>query len=623
VDGSGETAAFQGPNGVAIDSAGNVYVADSLNDTIRKITPAGVVTTLAGTAGVPGSADGQGPAARFRAIRAIAIDGADNLYAIDLLNGLRAITPGGDVTTVPMQPSPCCASWAGSLNGVGIAIDSSHNIYVADLELEAILKISPGGTVTTFAGGLEIAGDADGTGTAARFNYPSGLAFDIAGNLFVADWGNSAIRKITPAAVVTTIAAFPHPLGITVDSAGNLYVTGSYQGPPPPLNYTIGKITPAGAVTTLAGTVGIIGSEDGIGAAASFNQPSGIAIDGMGNLYVADEGNNEIRKITPAAVVSTFAGWTGAGGYADGTGAAAQFNSPQGLATGEAGQIYVMDTLNAAIRKVAPVGLVSTLSQIPPPTLASFSDFYGNGIAVDSAGALYYAETTFYLEENTQYYQSYTTTLRNSAGRSIPVYSCFYAYVLNCNSIFANIAIDPLGNVYVTGNQTIDKIDPSGNLTILAGANGVNGTADGSGASARFNAPWGIAIDGAGNLYVTDSGNNTIRKITPAGVVTTLAGTAGISGSTDGIGTTAEFSTPSGIAVDGAGNAYVADSFNNTIRKITPAGEVSTIAGQPGRIGFISGSLPGALSHPIGLALFGTTLYTTCNNSIVQVTNVP
>ena len=237
-DGTGSVAHFNRPAGVATDSGGNVYVADTDNHTIRKITASGVVRTLAGLAGVSGSADGAGSAARFN-------------------------SPGG------------------------VAADSAGNIYVADSGNKTIRKITAAGVVSTLAGSALNAGIADGTGGAARFDNPLGVATDSAGNVYVADANNDTIRKITPAAVVTT----------------------------------------------LAGSPGLDGSTDGTGSAARFSFPYGVATDGAGNVYVADYSNSTIRKITPAGAVTTFAGAAHLEGITDGTGSAARFRSPDGVAT--------------------------------------------------------------------------------------------------------------------------------------------------------------------------------------------------------------------------------------------------------------------------------------------------
>jgi serine/threonine-protein kinase len=247
-----------------------------------------------------------------------------------------------------------------------------------------------------------------------------------------------------------------------------------------------------------------------------------VAADAAGNVYVADAGNNRIRAITPAGLVSTFAG-TGAQGRADSPDTAT-FNSPLGVAVDGSGNLYVADYGNDVIRKISPAGLVSTLAG----TGAVGAD-NGAGIAA-----------TFDLPEG--------------------------------------VAVDASGNVYVAdnGNNLIRKITPAGVVSTLAGS-GTAGSANGTGTSASFNSPFGVAVDAAGNVYVADSGNNLIRKITPAGVVSTLAG-SGARGANNASGSAASFNTPSGVSVDASGNVYVADENNNQIRKITPAGVVSTVA---------------------------------------------
>jgi len=309
-DGTGSAASFETPSGVAVDSNGNVYVADTDNQEIRKITPAGVVSTLAGSTTV-GHADGTGSAASFQAPGGVAVDSNGNVYVADTHNyAIRKITPAGVVSTLA-GGAPGKADGTGSAASfdlpTGVAVDSNGNVYVADSFNYAIRKITPTGVVSTLAGSGAV-GAADGTGRAASFYLPNGVAVDGSGNVYVADWGNNAIRKITPAGVVTTLAgsttitpgnddgtgraaSFSIPAGVAVDSSGNVYVA-DY------VNNEIRKVTSAGVVTTLAGST-TAGNADGTGSAASFKQPHGVAVDSNGNVYVADQGNNAIRKLTP------------------------------------------------------------------------------------------------------------------------------------------------------------------------------------------------------------------------------------------------------------------------------------------------------------------------------------
>jgi sugar lactone lactonase YvrE len=354
--------------------------------------------------------------------------------------------------------------------------------------------------ITTLAGmpgtpgGADIAGSANGTGTAAQFNAPFGLAVDSGGNLYVGDTANNEIRRISN----------------------------------------------GGVVTTLAGKAGSTGSADGVGSTASFNSPAGIAVGIDGTVYVADSGNDTIRKITPGGVVSTFAGTAGSAGYGDGAGGAAQFRKPSGVAVDSAGNVYVADTGNYVVRKITPGGVVSTLAGIPG------TDGWIDGSAVNSKF-----------------------------------------------SQLSGVAVDPNGNVFVadTGNNTVREISASGTVSTPffpeGELNGGGGTLVDWGfgdPAPEYHEPTGVACDAAGNLYVTDSFNETIRKVVFGGTEEyygtfgysrTLAGTPGPTGgnvgNADGAGNAASFDYPAGIAVNSSGTIFVADVENNDIRMGVPA----------------------------------------------------
>jgi sugar lactone lactonase YvrE len=643
LDATGGAARFYGPQGAAIDAAGNIFVADNVRNTVREISAAGVVTTIAGRSGIFGSTDGGRGTSMLHTPSAVAVDAAGNVYVADTGNDtIRKVTPAGDTSTLAGT-----AGVTGSTDGPaasalfnapgGIAVDGAGNLYVADSGNNTIRVISAAGTVSTLAGTTGVAGAADGTGAAAQFSAPLGITVDGAGNVFVADTANNTIRAITPLGAVTTVAGtagvfgpldgvgtaalFSDPSGITVDAAGNLYVADSGD-------QLIRLITPALVVSTIAGS-GAVGSLDGNGVAAQFDVPWGIAVDAVGNLFIGDYGNDAIRKITPAAVVTTLAGTAPHPGATDASGSAASFNAPAAVATDTAGNSYIADSNSNTIRKVTAAGVVRTLAGTAG-VVGSLDGVGGAaqfnaplGIAVDAVGNVYVADTgnnTIRMITSA----GVVTTLAGAAGVTGSADGTGAAASFNAPSA---LAMNAAGNLYVAdaGNNTIRMVTAAGVVSTLAGSPGTTGSADGSGAAASFNNPQGITTDAAGNVYVADTDNHTIRKVSPMGAVTTLAGTPGLFGAADGTAAAAVFFHPHGLAIDTVGNLYVADTDNNTLRKVTPAGVVTTVVGAPFAAGVVLGPLPGSVNNPWGIALVpGPTLSLVVSdqveNSILVIT---
>jgi serine/threonine protein kinase, bacterial len=464
VDSTGKVTAVKGGSAtITVTLAGDANYLGTSDDSAIKASY--TVTVLSGyTVGgtLSGLASGASvvikntfPVGSFNSSESITLN-ANGSFTFKTALGVSGYTGNEYTVTVTTQPTgqTCTVS-----KGSGTVSTSN----ITDVAVSCTSGNT--GTVTTLAGSGTI-GSADGQGMAASFNGVRGVAVDSSGNVYVAEYTNAKIRKIDSSGYVTTLAGsgtqasldgkgmnaqFSGPRGVAVDSAGNVYVA-EYFG------HKIRKIDSEGNVTTLAGS-GRVGSADGQGAAASFNAPTGLAVDGSGNVYVADISNNKIRKIDSSGLVTTLAG-SGTSGSADGQGMAATFNRPQGL-------------------------------------------------AIDGSGNLYVADTS---------------------------------------------------------NHTIRKIDSSGNVTTLAGS-GLANSVDGQGTAASFSTPNGVAVDSAGNLYVSDGAGHKIRKIDSSGKVTTLAG-SGTSGSVDGQGTAASFASPFGVAVDSAGNLYVSDSGAHKIRMI-------------------------------------------------------
>ncbi len=412
----GLTGVFTSPTSRDLLVTGSIDTADG----VQTVVPAGVTAVSLNVTVVGPTADG------FLSVRPADATGAPTTSSLNFAAGqvipnavtVKVPTSGGDAgrieitynalgvegptthilvdivgyyqATAPADGAPCTE---GGLPGT---IFNGHN-SAGETSVTCFHNL-----VTTLAG-QATAGSTDATGIAAKFNNPYGVAVDTAGNIYVADKYNNRVRKITPAGVVTTLAGsgaagstdgtgiaaqFNNPFAVAVDAAGNVYVADTN-------NNRIRKITPAGVVTTLAGSTA--GYNDATGAAAQFNSPfNGVAVDATGNVYVADTNNNRIRKITPAGVVSTLAG-SGVAGSTDGTGAGAQFYNPQGVAVDATGNVYVADTNNNRIRKITPVGVVSTLAGsilgYVDSTLAGARFTYASGVAVDSAGNLYVADS--------------------------------------------------------------------------------------------------------------------------------------------------------------------------------------------------------------------------------------
>lgn len=344
-------------------------------------------------------------------------------------------------------------------------------------------------------------------------------------------------------------------------------------------------------MTTLAGRADVPGNADGAGTAASFRGPMGIAVDATGVVYVADTGNRAIRRITASGTVTTVAQ------------SGSALSEPRGVAIGTTGAILVADYGSHTIRSISTSGAVTTLAgsiDAPGTTDGASSSarfHYPSALTVLSDGSLLVADT----DNDTirEIRDNVVRTLAGQAGRVLTADGQGTAARFDEPDA---TAVDSAGVVYVAdkASHVIRRIGTDGAVTTFAGPPGAFGVDDGTGDGARFYAPTGVAVDAAGNLFVADSMNSTIRKITPGRVVTTLAGSGRSRGAADGSGAAARFSQPFGVAADGAGNLYVTDSQANTIRRISSAGEVTTLAGQSGAAGSTDGTGARAIQLPVG-----------------------
>ena len=563
------------PRGVAVDGAGNLFVADRRNHRIRRVNPGGTITTVAGTGEEGFSGDG-GPADQAR---------------LDF-------------------PS-------------GVAVDGAGNLFIADTVNDRIRRVDPAGTITTVAGTGEEGFSGDGgPAEQARLDFPRGVAVDGSGNLFIADRANHRIRRVDPAGTITTIAGtgergysgdggpadqarLDSPVGVAVDGAGNLFIADTF-------NQRIRRVDPAGIITTIAGTGGFGFSGDGGPAdQARLAFPVGVAVDGAGNLFIADEGNHRIRRVDPAGTITTIAGTGGFGFSGDGGPAdQARLDSPVGVAVDGAGNLFIADTLNHRIRRVDPAGSITTVAGTAergdggPAEQARL--YFPSGVAVDGAGNLFVAD-----QDNQRIRRvDRTGTITTVAGTGERGFSGDGGPADQARLYFpSGVAVDVAGNLFIADrrNHRIRRVDPGGTSTTVAGTGEEGFSGDGGPADqARLYFPTGVAMDVAGNLFIADWGNNRIRRVDRAGTITTVAGTGerGFSGD-GGPADQARLDFPSGVAVDVAGNLFIADRFNDRIRKVDRAGTITTVAGT-GRRGFRGDGGPAdqaRLDFPSGVAV--------------------
>jgi uncharacterized protein (TIGR03437 family) len=543
------------PQGVAVDKSGNLYIVDRGNQRIRMVNASsGIISTIAGSSTTGYSGDG-GPAAQatFNLPSSIAIDASGNLYIADTNNwAIRRISTSGIITTVAGNGQYGYggdngqATKAKLAGPTGVAVDASGNLYIADSGNERIRYVNSSGVIATIAGTGVAGFSGDGSAaTAARFSNPVAVALDASGNVYVADLDNNRIRRFALGGTVTTFAGTTNSVGdggpstqarvepwaVAVDSAGNLYIADRSE-------QRVRKVTPAGTIATVAGTGQTgYGGDNGPATAAVLSTPNDVAVDRSGNLYIADAGNNRIRRVDAATgTITTFAGTGGCCYAGTGTGGdgglatAATLYYPVSVAVDASGNVYFTDLVQTktspapvAIRRVTTDGMIHTWA--------------GGGTKVGFSG-----------------------------DGGPPLSAQF-------GSSIENIRTGPDGSLYIadTNNNRVRKVDPAG-ATINTVAGNAQTSASGNGGpatSAGLDPPWSVVVDAAGNFYI--GANGTVREVTANGTIGPYAGNGGWGFSGDGgPATAASVAGVSGLALDSGNNLYIADSGNRRVRQVQP-----------------------------------------------------
>ncbi|MGA2174598.1 MAG: immunoglobulin domain-containing protein [Verrucomicrobiota bacterium] len=573
--GAATSASLALPAAVAVDNLGNLFIADMLNNRIRQVNTNGIITTIAGNGKYGYFGDGgAGTNAELNGPSGVAVDIYGNLFIADSGNNcIRKLAANGIITTVAGNGTNGFSGDGGpAANALlsypgGLALDASGNLFIADQYNQRIREVATNGIITTVAGDGGSGGYSGngGPATNASLYYPTAVAVDASGSLFIADGNNSVIREVGTNGIITTVAGrggvggysgdggpavnaeLGYPQGLAVDSLGNVIIADTDNG-------RVRQTKVGGVINTVAG--GGIG-DGGAAVNACIREPIAVALDPSGNLLYCDVGNDLVREIRTNGITSTVAG-NGSYGYTGNGGPAtnATMSEPVAVAADNLGNLFIVDLENDVIRKVGTNGIITTAA-------GGGTNSSGNGV------------------------------LATNASLSSP----------------RGLAVNSLGNLFIadTSSNRIREVSASGSITTVAGTGAPGFSGDGGPATnATFHGPWGIAFDSSGNLFIADLGNSRIRQIGTNGLVATVAGngTAGFSGD-GGAATNAALNHPYAVAVDGFGNLFIADGGNFRVRKVANTGTITTLAGN-GTEGFLGdGGWPvdAELALPIGVAV--------------------
>ncbi len=691
--GPATSSSLDGPEGVAVDAYGDLFIADTLNDVVEEITPTGRLSVVTGEA-VNYDLPTPGPATSSELYNpaGVAVDARGDLFIADTHNNVvEEVSPAGRLSVVagvatgvvgeagPPTPGPATSSRLGFEQGV--AADARGQLFIADTSNDVVEDVTPAGRLSVVAGEGDQAGPpTPGQATNSELNEPYGVAVDARGDLFIADTGNDVVEKVTAAgrlSVVAGIADQPGPpkrgpadrsklagpFKVAVDARGDLFISdeGNYDveevtasgrlsvvagdgqpGRPTPGpaigpglgnepdgvavnsrgdlfiaeygNAVVEEVNTTGRLSVVAGVVDQSGPPiAGPATSSELESPSGVAVDARGDLFIADEGNDVVEEVNPSGMLSVVAGVVGKfGPPTPGPATSSELESPSGVAVDARGDLFIADEGNDVVEEVNPSGMLSVVAGVigkhgpPTPGPATSSDLYDpQAVSIDTAGDLFIADTnnndiekvrltvTHVAARPTTTTTATTTTTTTNSQTSSGTLSLIAGPGTRFSLSYpSGVAVDARGDLFIaeTGKAVVEELTPTGRSSVVAGIAGKFGQpTPGPATSSKLRLPEGVAVDARGDLFIADDFNDVVEKVTPAGRLSIVAGIAGKAGPpTPGLATSSVLDGPEGVAVDAHGDLFIADGGNGVVEEVTPTGKLSVVAGVAGDHGLPS-----------------------------------